>query len=221
MTNTVDRLKATDLQAWTALIQHPFVVGLGKGTVTHNQFGYFLTQDALYLGDFLKTLATGAARSPKRIWTEILLKHSQNVIAGEEGLHGALLPACGLSRQTVKEAEMGPVTIAYTDHLIRTAMDRSWADLMAAVLPCYLSYQEIGVLLASHYQSPDPLYQQWIANYSGEDYGLAVEELLSIVNGISLADQDFQQMAVAFRRSVSYEYQFWSQAANQGRSEFS
>ncbi len=218
MKNMVERLKENQIREWADLIHHPFVLSLGQGTATHAQFGYFLTQDALYLGDFLKTLATGAARAPRRRWAEILLKHSLNAMTAETELHAALLPACGVSSAVLNAAVMGPVTVAYTDHLIRTALDRNWSGLIAAALPCYLSYQEIGEMLQTQYHSTDPLYRQWIANYAGDEYSEAVREFLSIVNELDPGAGEFKQMVQVFQRSVFYEYLFWSQASNLGHA---
>ncbi|PSR37355.1 MAG: thiaminase II [Sulfobacillus thermosulfidooxidans] len=212
----VNRLKDSAKDQWQQLIHHPFVAGIGEGTVSHRQFGYFLTQDALYLGDFLSTLAVAASRAPRREWTETLLRHAENVTTVETALHASLLPAFGVSAADLGRAVPGLATIAYTDHLVRTAWSRTWPATMAAVLPCYLSYQEIGIHLKAHYHSPDPLYQQWIETYAGDEYGQAVEELLAIVNAMVVDEADWPQVQNVFERSVGYEYLFWSQAATEG-----
>lgn len=213
---TVERLKDSLSSQWHALIQHPFVVGIGEGTAPHGQFSYFLMQDALYLGDFLSTLAVAAAMAPRREWTETLLRHAQNVTTVEEALHASLLPSFGVSPSRLASAEPGLITAAYTDHLVRTALGRTFPEVIAAVLPCYLSYQEIGLSLQAHYHCPDPLYCEWIEAYAGEEYGLAVDELLSITNSLAIGGEDFERMKGVFARSVGYESLFWSQAAAEG-----
>lgn len=212
----VDRLKDSASTQWYDLVNHPFVLGIGEGTVLHRQFSYFLIQDALYLGDFLSTLAVAASRTPRRDWAETLLRHAQNVTIVETALHASLLPSFGVSADHLADAKQGLVTAAYADHLVRTAWSRTWSQTMAAILPCYLSYHEIGLHLQKHYHSPDPLYRQWIDTYAGSDYGRAVEELLEMVNKMAINEEEFPQLQQVFERSVNYEALFWSQAAAEG-----
>ncbi|WP_430626593.1 MGDG synthase family glycosyltransferase [Sulfobacillus thermotolerans] len=162
----VNRLKDSAKDQWQQLIHHPFVAGIGEGTVSHRQFGYFLTQDALYLGDFLSTLAVAASRAPRREWTETLLRHAENVTTVETALHASLLPAFGVSAADLGRAVPGLATIAYTDHLVRTAWSRTWPATMAAVLPCYLSYQEIGIHLMKQQGKLDAINFVVMTDYS-------------------------------------------------------
>jgi thiaminase len=46
-----------------------------------------------------------------------------------------------------------PVTHGYTRHLLTVAYGGSIADIVAAVLPCQLGYEEIGTALAGEGRS--------------------------------------------------------------------
>ncbi len=59
---------------------------------------------------------------------------------------------------------------AYTNHLLAIASRGSFAERLAAVLPCYWIYSEVGKELKRR-GSRDADYQRWIDQYSGEEYG--------------------------------------------------
>jgi len=48
---------------WTALHQHPFITELSDGTLPLDKFRFFLEQDILYLEEYTRCLAMGAAKS--------------------------------------------------------------------------------------------------------------------------------------------------------------
>ena len=50
-------------QIWTALHAHPFLSELARGALPLEKFRFFLEQDIMYLPDFARCIAMGAAKS--------------------------------------------------------------------------------------------------------------------------------------------------------------
>jgi len=50
---------------WEAQHQHPFVRGIGDGTLSLERFQFWLRQDYVFLGEYARLLALAAARSPR------------------------------------------------------------------------------------------------------------------------------------------------------------
>src|SRR4030043_301560 len=48
---------------WNAIFQHPFVKGIGDGTLTRDRFEFYLKQDYVYLIDFSRVFALACAKS--------------------------------------------------------------------------------------------------------------------------------------------------------------
>src|SRR5215831_6525761 len=48
---------------WAGLHAHPFLSELGRGMLPLERFRFFVEQDILYLPDFARCIATGAAKS--------------------------------------------------------------------------------------------------------------------------------------------------------------
>lgn len=200
---------------WQAAHVHPFVQGLGQHTLPRERFTYFIRQDAVYLLDFSRVLAMGAARSEVRSDERLFLAHAEAVHAVEAALHQDLGPRLGLSAADLAATVPGPVTVAYQDHLVRTAWTEPVAVLVAALLPCYVLYQDVARTMAT--LSPTahvPEYQEWIETYAGAEYGQAVAEMTAVANrlGSGLTPEVAARARRAHWRSARYEWLFWEQA---------
>jgi len=195
-----------------AIERHPFVQGVGDGTLPKGCFAYFLSEDLLYLDEFAKVLAAGARLADTPETRQLFLDHASNVRAVEQRLHESLLPELGIDAEAVRAREPKPGTLAYTSHLHRTAQG-PLALLVAGVLPCYWVYAHVGELLLE--RSPqDPVYRTWVASYASPEFAAGVEAQLQLGDRLA-ADAGGtlrEEMHRAFRRSIRYEWMFWDQA---------
>ena len=71
-------------------------------------------------------------------------------------------PGCA-SVRLIGAVGSGPTTTAYTSYLLAVCATGTYAEAVAAVLPCYWVYRDVGRELLAR-SSPDPLYAQWIAS---------------------------------------------------------
>ena len=62
----MDDLEAKALPVRQAILRHPFVTGIGDGTLDVDKFKFYVRQDYLYLIDYSRVVALAAARSPER-----------------------------------------------------------------------------------------------------------------------------------------------------------
>jgi thiaminase/transcriptional activator TenA len=213
----VDEVLRRPAAAWfEAATTHPFVRGIGDGTLSRERFRYFIAQDYWYLDRFLRVLALGAVRADRPDRT-LFLTHAETVATVEQDLHARLAPSLGLPAAVLAETAPGPVTVAYTDHLLRVAWEEPLAVLVAAVLPCYWVYRDVGLALMPTAPAEDP-YASWIATYAGAPYGQAVDEMLGLADRVLGAADDGtrRRAAQAFWRSARYEWLFWEQAWHLG-----
>ena len=62
-----DRLHAAAAPIWEKCLRHPFVTGIGDGTLDVEKFRFFMLQDYLYLFDYAQVFALGVvkARDPR------------------------------------------------------------------------------------------------------------------------------------------------------------
>jgi thiaminase/transcriptional activator TenA len=198
---------------YEAILNHPFLLGLATSELDPQRFGYYVAQDAHYLRDYARALALLAAKAPTHEAAGMFARHAAGTVAVELALHHTLLPQLGLDPAELDTIPVSPTTLAYTSYLLATVYGGSFADGLAAVLPCYWIYARVGTALVER-GSPDPRYQRWIDTYSGEDFAGVVAEVLAVADATG-ADLTATQTARArehFIITCRYEWMFWDAA---------
>ena len=72
---------------WAASMEHPFVKGIGDGTLPLENFRFYIQQDSYYLTRFAKILALGAAKAPDIATTNQFADFAKHTYSAEIGLH--------------------------------------------------------------------------------------------------------------------------------------
>jgi thiaminase/transcriptional activator TenA len=195
---------------YAAILQHPFVRGLTDGTLPRESFRFYAVQDALYLREFARALSVAAARAPDDDWIIMFNEHAANALRVERALHEGFFREFGLTPAAVAATPLAPVNQAYTSYLLAVAYSAPFHENVAALLPCYWIYWEVGKAL-ERAGSPDPLFARWIATYASEDFGAVVRAVLDAID--TLAPRLGAPERDAMRRHAvttsRYEWMFW------------
>ncbi|HEV8343566.1 MAG TPA: thiaminase II [Candidatus Binatia bacterium] len=199
---------------WSRIFAHPFLDELHAGTLPMDRFTYFVLQDYLYLLDFAQVLCLGAAKSPDLKTLEIFTRHALIAVEVERSFHAAFGKSLGLSQRQLDTAPKGPVTEAYTRHLQTVARGASLGQIVAAILPCYWIYGEVGKKLYKNRPKAPKIYRQWIQIYASEEYWKPVWEQIALMDhlGASAQGEEKRLMISHFLLSSRYEFLFWDQA---------
>ena len=214
MTTTFrDTLKQAAQPIWDAILAHPFLTELGQGTLAHDRFLYFIRQDYLYLFEFARVLCAGGSKAEDLDTLEMFAKHAANTVAVERVMHAGFIQRLGLQDGAPLESERTPTTQAYTRHLLAVAREGTLGEVVAAVLPCYWIYLEVGRHLATC-QPADPIYRDWIKAYGSETFAELVRQQLTLVDrlGARAPAHESRRMTEHFIQSSRYEYLFWDDA---------
>ncbi|HLF79796.1 MAG TPA: thiaminase II [Dehalococcoidia bacterium] len=205
-----DELWQDGQPVYKAILAHPFIVELAAGTLSRERFVFYMKQDALYLQDFSRSLAIAGARQPVVANMQAFLDLAAGVAAVERALHETYL----VEFEARLDVERAPACFAYTHFLLATASLGGHAEAIAALLPCFWVYREVGLQVYGQADLKSNPYARWIETYSGEPFGAAVERAISICEDVaqsaSAAEQD--RMRLAFDRSVRLEWSFWDSA---------
>ncbi|GAY25023.1 thiaminase II [Desulfurococcaceae archaeon AG1] len=196
-----------------AILEHPFIEGLTTGDLRLESFKYYVIQDSLYLRDFSRALSRLSSRSRRDEWISMFAEHAKTAIDVEKSLHRSFLAEWGIGEEEIMKKPQSPVNYAYTSHLLRMTSEESYEEAIAAVLPCYWIYLEVGKHLERK-GSPNPLYRRWIETYSSSTYESVVRAVLKVADTIlSRVESDaWTSVERAFRISSIYEYLFWDSA---------
>lgn len=198
---------------YAAILEHPFLTGLTSGTLPADRFAYYVAQDAHYLRDYARALAVLAAKAPTHAAAGMFARHAAATVEVELALHAILLPELGLDPAQLDQIAVSPTTLSYTSYLLATAYGGSFAEGLAAVLPCYWIYARVGAALVEQ-GSPDARYQRWIDTYAGEDFAAVVAEVLALADvvGSRLSATEDVQARKHFMVTARYEWMFWDAA---------
>jgi thiaminase/transcriptional activator TenA len=192
------------------ILEHPFVTGLTDGSLPMESFAYYVAQDAHYLRDYARALALVAAKAPDQPTVAMFAAHAQGAIEVESQLHAGFAHDLHPGYAAEFSAPVSPTTLAYTSYLLRVCSQGDFAQGLAAVLPCYWIYAEVGAALLTH-SSPQPLFARWIDTYGGEEFAAIVAAVLDAVDvvGDSAGAAQVSAMRQHVLMTSKYEWMFW------------
>jgi thiaminase/transcriptional activator TenA len=199
---------------WEANYTHPFVQGIGDGTLPAERFRFYLAQDYVYLIDFCRFNAVAAAKAPALSPMERFAKLLDETLHFEMELHRAICAELGISRQELERTRPSPTCLGYTSYLLRVAYEGEAGSLLAALLPCSWGYGEIGLRLKDRGLPPVAHYAKWVETYASPEYQHVVgwlrmlfDETVADVGGAHRL-----RLQEIFDASSRWEYLFWEMA---------
>ena len=196
-----------------AIHQLPFNTKLAAGSLARDRFQSYIIQDSLYLGRFSRALAIAAAKAPDSNTMQSFAQSALSAVAVEQVLHGRYLLEFGIDPDRIGAAEESPDCLAYTSYLIAAAYHEPWEVLVAALLPCFRIYWDVGCRIAQKAAHDNP-YRAWIDTYADERFGEAVQTVVAIGDRAAAAVTAATRSAMlaAFVRACQYEWLFWDGA---------
>ena len=195
---------------YAAILRHPFLRGLTDGSLPRESFKFYAVQDALYLREFARALSLAGAKAPEDDWIIMFNEHAAGALKVERSLHESFFQEFGLTHEAVASTPMAPTNLAYTSYLLAIAYGRPFHEVLAAVLPCYWIYWEVGKEL-ERTGSADPLYKRWIGTYASEEFGSVVRDVLAAADKVAerLTSAEREAMRGHFVTTSRYEWMFW------------
>jgi thiaminase (transcriptional activator TenA) len=171
---------------WAGLHAHPFLSELARGVLPLEKFRFFVEQDIMYLPDFARCIATGAAKSATEAELGFFAKQLDSTINLELPNQYRVLDQVRRLGAADRGGALGkaPANVAYTGFMLGVAAQGGPLEIMAAILPCAWSYAEIAGRLAEEI-ADHPVYRDWIGFYT-------TDEVLGLVRQMR---QSFDEMA--------------------------
>lgn len=208
-------LKARAGKVWEEGYRHPFVQGLGQGTLERETFRFYLLQDYRYLLSYAKVFALGALKAD----TEKLMAQftaMQQATLAEMDLHRAYMTEYGVTPEQMQAVKPSLFNRAYTANMLAAGQQGGAAELIAAVFPCAWTYADYGKRLKADYA--DRLdgnhYKSWIETYAGEAFSASFEWMYDALDDLceGKTEEELRKVEAAFVSSVEFEYLFWDMA---------
>ena len=209
------RLRQAAAPIWEECLRHPFVTGIGDGTLGVEKFQYFMLQDYLYLFDYARVFALGVvkARDPKLMRT--FAENVNAILGGEMNIHRAYMERLGITEDQVFAVKPALDNTSYTHYMLAVAESGGPMEIVAAILACSWSYAEIGQALAKRPGAADhPFYGEWVRGYASEDYAATNQALMALMDELAkdATGAQFDRLEEIFVNCSRYELGFWDMA---------
>jgi len=201
-------------EAWDAATHHPMVIGIANGSLPHETFRRYFTQNVLYLEDYARAIGIVVGKAPDRDAVTTLTRFLAQIVEHEIPANLAFLERLGGDADTAAgRGTMLAVTYGYTRHLLSACALGDCAEGLTAVLPCQWSYGELARPLTAH-PPDDPIYADWIGMFGNDDYDGLVGRTTALLDRLvdPLDERRMAALSTIFERSTRYESAFWDMA---------
>jgi len=196
---------------WQAIFEHPFVSGIGDGTLPRDRFEFYLKQDYVYLVDFSRVFALASAKSLHLADMGTFATLLNATLNMEMDLHRKTCAAFGIPAQDLEKTRKSMITSAYTDLLVRTCYEGSLSDILAVLVPCACGYVEIGRKLKTRGAPENRFYRDWIDTYSSREFVDLTNWLIEKTNeqAENASAQRKEHWYRLYESSTRFEYLFF------------
>lgn len=198
---------------YEAVRDMPFNRALADGTLPQAAFQHYMIQDAHYLVAYGRVLALAAAKADQSASIVQFAEAAREAIVVERSLHEGFLDQFGIDRTALSALPMSPACHHYTCYLQSIAWSAPYPVVLAALLPCFWLYAEVGKHIHA-ISAPGNRYQPWVDTYAGEAFHAVVEQVKKTIDHVAEgADEALrEQMHLAFAAAARLEWMFWDAA---------
>ena len=201
---------------WEAYLRHPFVRGIGDGTLDREKFRYYIMQDYLYLEDYAKSFAIGIAKAKSLETTRLFSGYIHTLTGGEMDIHRGYMGKFGVSREELEAMPRALDNLSYTSYMLRVAYEEGEAEILTAILSCAYSYEVIArqMLRQNPAAADHPFYGDWVRGYASEAYAAENRVLLDTLDRLTAdyTEAQLRHLTEIFVACSRYELAFWEMA---------
>ena len=202
-----------NLPLYEKILAMPFNAELAAGTLREDRFRHYIIQDAHYLEGFARALALAAAKADTADQIVQFAEASKTAIIVERALHADYFAKFGITATDFAAAQPSPICEHYVSYLLRVAALEPFPVILAALLPCFWIYLEVGKSIHARAATPNP-YRAWIDTYAGEEFAAAVGAVIATTDEVAAraSEETLRSMHAAFTRATQLEWMFWDGA---------
>lgn len=186
----------------------PFLRELEDGTLPRDTFVHYLAQDAHYLVGYARALAACATRATDADDVAFWAARAHGAVVVERELHATHV-------DELTSIAPSPTCTAYVSALLATAATGSYGELVAAVLPCFWVYDDVGSRLRERVGdlAAHP-YGDWVATYGDPVFAEHTRQAKEIADRIAATSDvtTVDRMHAELARATRYEWMFWDAA---------
>ncbi|SER61113.1 thiaminase (transcriptional activator TenA) [Gracilibacillus ureilyticus] len=205
-----DRLWKRVEPIWQSYLEHPFVKGIGEGSLNQEKFKHWLKQDYVYLIDYSRLFALGSAKAEDLETMTVFAKLLHGVLDTEMELHRNYAAEFGITAEELEATEPSAITTAYTSYMLNVSQRGGVENVAASVLACEWSYNFIGRSLIDRTPA-DNFYNSWINLYASDEFSDLAEKCKKLMNKLTAGkpEEDLRRLEDIVVKTSQFEYLFW------------
>ena len=203
-------LKEATKQSWDLSLNHPFVQGIVKGDLPLETFKNYIMQDIYYLKHYGKVHAFAAAQADDFSVAASLAEKAKKTAEAELTVHHEHARILNITEEDIKNFKPAPTAYAYTSHMYRAALSGSLAQIVAAMLPCYWLYADIG-MINKEAKTTEEIYRNWLQMYAGDRFQDSTKEMINLLDDLAdkASPSEKEKIKEQFIIAKEYELAFW------------
>ncbi len=202
---------------WESYYEHPFVKGIGEGTLEVDKFKFYMIQDYIYLLDYAKVYALGVVKADTEEVMQGFSSMVNAILNGEMSIHRSYMKRLGITSEEIKASKASITNLSYTHYMLAVSHNGTLKELAVSLLACMWSYMEIGKNLSKIPGSTEhEFYGEWVRGYISEGYKKDTYWIIDLVDELSknMDNHQKERLKDIFINTSKYEYMFWDMAYN-------
>jgi len=202
---------------WKSCLEHPFVKGIGEGTLPKEKFIHYMKQDYVYLIEYCRVFAIGSAKANDLKTMMMFADLLHGTLHFEMDLHRQYARKFGITDEELEATKPSATMTSYTSYMLSQAQLGGVENAIAAVLACAWSYNWIGKQLAAWPGALEhELYGDWVKTYSSDEFTKLANDCIELINEIAKdkPEHELKRLEDIVVKTSQYEYMFWDMAYN-------
>lgn len=202
---------------WNSYLEHPFVKGIGEGTLDKEKFVHYMKQDYVYLIEYSRVFAIGSTKANDLKTMTIFANLLHGTMNFEMDLHRQYAEKFGITKEELEATEPSATMTSYTSYMLSQAQLGGVENTIAAVLACAWSYNWIGKNLATWPGATEhELYGDWVKTYASDEFTSLAEDCIDLMNehAKDKPEHELKKLEEIFVKTSYFEYMFWDMAEN-------
>jgi thiaminase (transcriptional activator TenA) len=189
-------------QVYEAFLDLDFMKDLMDGTLLMSIFSYSMEQDYVYI--------LREARVESAIASEINQEYMDDFISYSNSSL-AYLKIVDAFFVTSNETRTGNLTAATIDYSNHIASRDSYAETVAALVPCFVFYAKAAEEMEKNMSANNP-YEQWFDSYTSASFKAETNRLVDIFNDLANKATEVvrEKMVDAYYESAIKEVNFYN-----------
>lgn len=207
MIDTFNEIIGKNRDIMDMIVQNKFVSSMNDGSLKSSEFMRFLVQDRLFLKEHSGSLAVLSSRMDTAEASQTLISLSKSMF-DEYMFHHQLLSSLGEINNTGPDVYEAPTmtNISYVSFLYKACSQYIPSNALAAILPCSITYYEIGT---RYNKTAHSKYKPWFSYYGSTEQKESIEDLFAVYDGLASHDSRDEKI---FRMAANFELKFWEMA---------